>query len=73
MSRASITVLGVPMDVQFEFDPAEAPSRDFPGCPACVEVICAKVGEHDLIDMLSAATVDAIEDALLEYMGEVTA
>lgn len=73
MKSASITVLGVPMDVQFEFDPAEAASFDFPGCPACVEVICAKVGDHDLTDLLSAATVDAIEDELLEYMGEVVA
>lgn len=73
MKSASITVLGVPMDVQFEFDPAEAASFDFPGYPASVEVICAKVGDHDLTDMLSAATVDAIEDELLAYMGEVTA
>lgn len=70
MKSASITVLGVPMDVQFEFDPAEAADRDFPGCPASVEVICAKVGDHDLTDLLSAATVDAIESAVLEYMGE---
>ena len=70
MKSASITVLGVPMDVQFEFDPAEAASFDFPGCPAEVEVICAKVGDHDLTDLLSASAVDAIEDALLEYMGE---
>ena len=70
MKRASITVMGVPMDVQFEYDAAEPASFDFPGCPADVEVICAKVGDHDLTDMLSAATVDAIEDELLAYMGE---
>lgn len=69
MKSASITVLGVPMDVTFEFDPAEAASHDCPGYPADVEVICAKVGDHDLTDLLSAAAVDAIEDALLSYMG----
>lgn len=70
MKRASITVMGVPMDVQFEFDAAEAASRDYPGYPASVEVICAKVGDHDLTDMLSASAVDAIEEQLLTYMGE---
>ena len=70
MKRASITVMGVPMDVQFEFDPSEAASRDFPGYPASVEVICAKVGDHDLTDMLSAVAIDEIEVALLVYMGE---
>lgn len=77
MNTASITVMGVPMVVQFEFDAAEPAvlSGPFagPGWPASVEVICAKLGEHELTDLLSASAVDAIEDALLAFMGEVTA
>ncbi|MFP5340438.1 MAG: hypothetical protein ACLGIW_18435 [Gammaproteobacteria bacterium] len=74
MSRASITAWDIPMDVEYEYSPAEAGvlwgTPPYPGCPASASLLSVKVGGVDILEMLDDEQIQRIESAVLEYMGE---
>ncbi len=66
MSRASVVVWDIPMDVEFDFSPAESQTHDHPGSPAEASIYACKVNGIDIVEMLSDAQHQRIEAAILE-------
>lgn len=67
---------GIPYTVAYDYSPAERPVYDAdsplagPGCAASVSAYEIKLGEHDLVDHLDRQVIEAIEQIILEQLGE---
>lgn len=65
MSRAHVTVWDIPMEVDFDYSPAESRTWDHPGSPAEASICAVLVGGVDIVEMLSDEQHQRIEEAVL--------
>lgn len=74
--RGSTTVVepyGFPMEVDYEYDPGEAPifwptDLAHPGCPPNAELLACRVGGVDIYPMLSPDQIDWIEEKIVDQL-----
>jgi hypothetical protein len=68
---ASVSLWGVPMDCEYEYEEGEAPiywptDNAHPGSPSELTMLSCKVGGVNIMEMLSAKQQERIEEKLLE-------
>lgn len=72
LRELQISPYDVPMTVQVDFEPEEAPiyhgDNSHPGCAAVCSLAHAYVGGIEITEMLSAAQIERIEEAALREL-----
>lgn len=66
---ASALLGGIPVDIEYEYEPAERQTFDHPGCPAAVSVLVVRVGDNEVDDVenvFSESQIDRWEREILE-------
>lgn len=51
--------------VEFDFQPFEPVTRDYPGCEASVTITEIRLGDVDVIEWFSARELDTLRDAVM--------
>ena len=73
---ADVCYASLTLTVAYDYSPAERAVYDAdsplagPGCPASVEAYEIKLGEHDITELLAPSVIEAIEEKVLERLGE---
>ena len=70
MRTATLEFRGVELVCSYEYEPGEKRTWDYPGSPEDARLVEAKVGDVDIVDLLSQAAIDGIEEAILEGLQE---
>lgn len=61
--------LEVPLVCELNFTPEERQTYEYPGCPACMELVSATVNGVDISSLLKANLIDTIESLALAKHG----
>lgn len=75
-NTTTVIYSGLTLTVSYDYSPAERPVYDAdsplagPGCAASVSAYEIKLGEHDLVDHLDRQVIEAIEQIILEQLGD---
>lgn len=67
--KREITFKGVEMVIEFDYQPAEKRTRDYPGIGESVSAELIFIGEQDCTELLEAEW-EAIEDHILDEIHE---
>lgn len=69
MQTASLLLGAVPVLIGYDHSEAEPMTRDHPGCPASVEILSVRIGQHEIDDphsVLSEWQMQRWEEQILE-------
>ena len=58
----------VPVTVNFDYQPYEAPTQTYPGCVAVVLIESIFLGDRDFLDVLSNEVIGSIEVECFESL-----
>lgn len=58
MSNVKVNYKGVDFDVEFDFQPEEAQTHDYPGCPAEITITCIECKGVDFTEFFSQYGTD---------------
>ncbi len=67
--KATITVWGIEMDVEGEYQPSERMTHDYPGCAESFSLDYCFVGGVDIGEMLTSDQKEIIEEAVINNHG----
>jgi hypothetical protein len=67
----SVSPWGFRMEVEYEYDPGEAPiywptDRAHPGSPPNAALMACRINGQDVMDMLTSGQIERLEDAILQ-------
>ncbi len=74
MSEETLTTLlteNLAVTVHFDYQPNEAQTDIYPGCPAVVELNAVCVGENDIMSKLSKSVLAELVDVCMDSTGTV--
>ena len=66
MSEAIVDINGLVFDVEFDYQPKEAETLNFPGCPASIDITGVKVQTVEVGEIISPYWLGRIEEELME-------
>jgi hypothetical protein len=66
MSEAIVDINGLVFDVEFDYQPKEAETLNYPGCNESIEVTCVKMQNVEVGEIISTYWLGRIEEELME-------
>jgi hypothetical protein len=66
MSTATITHMGVSMVVEYDYEPEERQTLEYPGYPETCDVVTVSVGGVEITPLLDIDVIHSIETLILE-------
>ena len=66
MSEAIVDINGLVFDVEFDYQPKEAETLNYPGCPASIDITGVKVQKVEVGEIISPYWLGRIEEELME-------
>ena len=63
----------IELQVAFDVQPAERATRDYPGCPASIDICSVKRDGREILSDLDRDQIDEIEDRLWAALDEQSA
>jgi hypothetical protein len=61
----TIKIYGISLEVYYDYHPAEAQTRDYPGCSEGVEITEVLHRGDDITALLESGTIEMIEEAIM--------
>lgn len=65
MSEAIVDISGLVFDVKFDYQPKEAETMYYPGCPASIDITGVKVQTVEVGEIISKYWLGRIEEELM--------
>lgn len=66
MSEAIVDINGLVFDVEFDYQPKEAETLYYPGCPASIDITGVKMQTVEVGEIINPYWLDRIEETLME-------
>ena len=66
MSEAIVDINGLVFDVEFDYQPKEAETMNYPGCPASIDITGVKVQTVEVGEIIDPYWMDRISETLME-------
>jgi hypothetical protein len=66
MPSIDLTLYGISLEVEYDYQPEERMTQEYPGCPEEVEIGVVSHKGEDISDLLSTVVIDKLTDTILD-------
>lgn len=73
MATFTTTRYGVPLEVEYTIERGYAATREEPGMPDYIEELYVRLADHDVLELLAASVVEAIEQECYDHANNAAA